>query len=125
LAEQVRFIDDDEWRAPFGVEQLAEGGANAGDHAWAAEGRLLAEGQQQVAVETADAQQRVGQVDDQAAVEVETGGESAHGGRFAGADLASQQADAALAHEIGETGAEFLLGGGDEQVFGGNGFGKG
>ena len=96
---------------------------------------------QQIAVETADAQQRIGQIDDQKAVEVETGGESAHGGRFAGANLAGQPADTALAHEVGQARSEFLLvwpfgrgrlrrpqttlGGGDEQVFGGDGLGKG
>ena len=88
LAEQVGFVDDDERRAAFGSEQVAKGGANAGDHARAAEGWLLTEGQQQIAVETADAQQRVGQIDHQVAVEIERGRKGTHGGGLAGADLA-------------------------------------
>ena len=74
------FIQDDDGRAMLAEVNLLQRGADPGDEARLAEGRLDAELQQEVPIQAGHAGGRIGQIEDEIAVEVETGGEGAHGG---------------------------------------------
>ena len=125
LGQQVGLVNDHQWRAALAEAQIGEGGANAGDHAGLGEGRLVAEGEQEFAVEAAAAGGGIGKVDDEVAIGVQTGGEGAHGGGLAGANLAGDQAAATFADQVGQAGRQFFLAGGGEQLVGLDGLGEG
>ena len=125
LSEEMSLVDDDQGGAALGGAEVVEGGADGADLARGGIGRPVAEVDQKLPVEARDAGGRVGEVDDEVAVGVEGGGEGAHSGRLAGAELAGDEAKALLADEEGETGGEFFLTDGVEEVGGGDRPGKG
>ena len=121
LGEQVRFVEDDDGRAMLGGAEFFQGGANARHQARFAEGGFHAETEQEVAIQTGHAGGRVGEINDQIAIEIEPRREGAHGGGLARADFAGDEPEAAFVHKIRETRTQFFLTGGGEQVLGRNG----
>ena len=96
VRQELSLIEDEQRGAVF-VEQLVfQDRADARDHFGSGEGRLVAEGNQEIAVEAGDAQEGIGEVDDKIAVGIQRGGEAAHGGGFAAAGLSGEQAQATL-----------------------------
>ena len=93
---------------------LLQGRADARDEAGLTEGRLDAELEQEVTIQTGHPGRRIGQIEDEIAIEVETGREGPHRGRLARTNIPGDQTDTALPDEIGQAGAQFLLAGGGE-----------
>jgi hypothetical protein len=67
---------------------------------------------------------RRGSKTNEVSVGVEIGGEAAEGGGFSAAGFAGDQAEAAVLEQIVETGAEFALSVGVEELVRGNIFGE-
>ena len=125
LGQEVGFVDDDQGSAALVGQEIVKGSADSGDHTRGGVRGFVAEVKQQLPIQSGDAGGGVGEIDDEVTVEVKAGGESAHGGGFARAKLAGDEAEALLADEKGEACGEFLLASGVEQVSGGDGLGKG
>lgn len=97
LGEQMRLVEDDDGGAMLGDAEFFQGRANARHQARFAEGRLIAETEEQVAIQASHASGRVGEVNDQIAIKVQAGSEGAHRGRLAGTDFAGDETEAAFA----------------------------
>jgi len=123
--EKVGFVEDDERQAVLGVQQFMEGRADTGHGFGLAEDGFMAQGGQQVAVDTGQAQEGIGEVDDEIAVRIETGGETAHAGGLAGAGLAGDQAQAAVLEQVVQASAQLVLAFGLEELLRGDIFGEG
>jgi hypothetical protein len=61
-----------------------------------------------------------GEVDNEIAIRVETGGEGTHGGGFAGANVAGNQPQPLLAQQEGQASSHLLLRLADKEVIGGD-----
>ena len=125
LGQQMRLVDNHEWGAALVGAQIGQGGADGGHHTRLGERRLVAEGQQQVAVDADNPSGGIGQVDHQVAVGVQAGGKGAHRGGLAGADFAGDQAEAAFTEQVGQASGQFFLACGGEQLVGFDGLGEG
>jgi hypothetical protein len=90
--QQVGLVDDQQGEAAPGLDQVAEGGADGGHQLGPAVGGLVMQGRQDIALETIHANGWIRQVDEEKAVGVELGGETANGRGLAGANLARDQA---------------------------------
>ena len=120
----MRFIDDDDGGFASG-DEIGEGGSEGGDLSSGTKGRLLIERQKQAAIQRGGRGDGGGQLNEDMAVGIEGGKEGADGCGFAGADIAGDEADAALFDDKVEASDEFLEAGSDEHIWGGNSLGKG
>ena len=111
----MTLLDHDEHPAPaFGLSG-GEGLGGLRDQAGTVETRGAAERTDNEAQEAATADCRVGAVDDLVSGGVEGGSSGAHGNRLTGADLACEDAKAALIDEPGESGHRLLVSAGPKQ----------
>ena len=123
--QQVGFVEDEQGEALLGADEVFEGRADAGDHSGLAEGWLVAQSDQDIAVQAGDAEGGIGQVDGQVAIGVERGDEAAHGGGLAAADLAGDQAHALLVDQVRQACPQLGLATRGQDVGGGDVFGEG
>lgn len=112
-------VDDQDGGHLALVGQQVAAAAQSQHHALAKGRHRLAELAEHLAVQPGDADEGVGGVDDDEAGRVEPVDEGAQGGGLARADLAGDQADAALADQEAQAGLELLLAGGHEELAGG------
>ncbi len=120
----MSFIDDEEDVAAL-AGQVLEGGAELGQEAHETEGRFDLKGEQDFAVEGADAQVGIGQVDDGVDVAVQGLGEGPGGGRFAGAHIAGEEGGGAVLEGEGQATLGLAVSPGGIEVLGGDRLGKG
>ena len=99
--QQVGLVDDKEHVAAL-AGQVVERSAELGQEAHEAKGRFYLEGEQDFAVEGADAEMGIGQVDDGIDVAVQGLGEGAGGGGFSGADVAGEEGGRAVLEGKGQ-----------------------
>ena len=123
--EQMGFIKDQERDAVFVEEQIIQRQADAGDHFRAGEGRLMTKGSQEIAVETGETEEGIGEVDDKEAVGVEGGGKAAQSGGFSAAGLAGDQTHAALLGQIVRRAQSSFCPSAEKRSAGGISFAKG
>jgi hypothetical protein len=122
--QEVGLVDDEEDMASL-AGQVLEGGAELGQHADEAEGRLGLEGEEDVAVEAGGREVGVGEVDDGVEVTVKGVGEGAGGGGLAGADIAGEECREAVLESEEEAALSLAVATGGEEVVGGDGLAEG
>jgi hypothetical protein len=131
--EEVSLVDDEKKETTL-AGQVGEGGAELGQEADEAKSGFDLQGEEDLAVESGDAQVGVRQVGDGVDVVVEGVSKGPKGGGFAGADVTGDEGGQALLkgedqpalYRTVQYGAlDLAVAVGREQVFGGDGFGEG
>src|SRR5919198_1507841 len=111
VAEQVRFVEDQDGGAASFVAFGGEGGGGLGDQPGGQVRRGGAERGHDGFVDATDSDHGVGQVDDGVAGGVQAGEDGAHGDGLAGADFAGDYADGAFGDAPADAGDGFVVGG--------------
>jgi hypothetical protein len=122
--QEVRLIDDEEDVAAL-AGQVVEGGAELWKETHKAESRLNLESEKDLTVECGDAKVRIGEIDHGIEVAVKGLSESAHGGRFAGADVAGDECGETVLEGEGQAALDFTVTARGIEVLGGDRLGKG
>ena len=111
VGEQVGFVEDQDGGAAAFFAFGGEGFAGLGGQPGAEVGGGLAEGGDDLFVDAADPDHRVGQVDDGVPGGIQAGQDGADGDGFPGADFAGDDADGAFADAPGDAGDGLVVGG--------------
>jgi hypothetical protein len=122
--QEVGFIDDEEDVATL-AGQVVESGAELGEETHKAESGLNLQGEEDFAIKGGDAEVGVGEVDDGIEIAVESLGEGADGGGFAGADVAGDESGETVLEGEGQAALDFTVTARGIEVLGGDRFGEG
>jgi hypothetical protein len=122
--EEMSFIDDEEDVAAL-AGQVVEGRAELWEETHKAESGLNLESEQDLTVECRDTQVRIGEIDHGIEVAVEGLSEGAHGGRFAGADVAGDESGETVLEGEGQAALYLTVAARGIEVLGGDRLGKG
>jgi hypothetical protein len=122
--QEVGFIDDEEDVAAL-AGQVVESGAELGEETHKAESGLNLQGEEDFAIKGGDAEVGVREVDDGIEIAVESLGEGADGGGFAGADVAGDESGETVLEGEGQAALDFTVTARGIEVLGGDRFGEG